>query len=444
MDERRLALRDGVLQGAVDGGRRHAPGVRLVELLDAVEQAIEATAGDGRGGHDHRPLAELAFDAQAQVVQVDLGGVPFRDDDERGAARFARRVRDVEVVIHEALGAIDQDEGDVGVVGRGQRALLAPVLDVLPQRALAAHAGGIDESEHRLAAHETRVDRVAGGTGDVADDHPRRADQLVEERGLAHVRPAEDGDANLVGDALHALRRRQLGESLDDQVEQIAAAGAVDGGDGHGIAQPELVEDERSDVAALAVGLVGNENQRELLTAQDLGDLEVTGHHAGLGVDDEQRHVGLGEGRTCLGGDLVGHHRLPAEIDTAGIDEAEELAVPLDVDVLAVARDTGLGVDDRIAAARQAVAERGLAHVRVADDGDDAEQRLLRQRLGLLFELLASALARSRWLASAHALVSLVGHSGGTASFGRPARSALSANDCSWRRCAPRSSEAAR
>ena len=434
MHERRLPLCDRVLEGAVDGRCRHAARVRGVQLLDAVEQAVEAATGDRRCGDDHRPLPQLALDAQAEVVEVDLGGVPLGDHDERRAARLPGGVGDVEIVIHEALGAVDQHESDVRVVHGGERALLAPVLDVLTLRALAAHAGGVDEAEDGVAADEPRVDRVACRAGHVADDHARRADQLVEQRGLADVRAAEDGDADLVRDALEALGLRHRGEALDDQVEQVAAAGAVDRRDRDGLAESELVEHIGVEVAALAVGLVGDEQHRDLLATEDLGDLEVAGHHAGLGVDDEERHVGLGEGGARLLRDLLGHHRLAAEVDAARVDEAEGLAVPLDVDVLAVARHARFGVHHGVAAAGEAIAQRRLADVRVADDGDDADDRLLRERLDLLFELLAAALARPRRLASAHALVSLLVHSGGTASLGRPARSALTANDSSWRR----------
>ena len=204
--------------------------------------------------------------------------------------------------------------------------------------------------------------------------------------------------------------------------------------DGDRFPQSEFVEYQRIHVAALAIGLVGNQDHRNLLAAQNFGDFEVTRHHARLGVDYEERHVGLSQRRTRLLRDLFGHHRLAAQVDTAGVNETKRLAVPFHVDVLAVARDPGLGVHDGVAAPGQAVAERRLADVRIADHSDNPDDGLLRERLYFLVEFLASALARSRWLASAHALVSLLVHSGGTASLGRPARSALTANDSNWRR----------
>ena len=57
-------------------------------------------------------------------------------------------------------------------------------------------------------------------------------------------------------------------------------------------------------------------------------------------------------------------------VEAARVDEGERPAVPLGRDLLAVARDARPLVHDGLAAARQAVDQRGLADVRVADDRD--------------------------------------------------------------------------
>ena len=58
------------------------------------------------------------------------------------------------------------------------------------------------------------------------------------------------------------------------------------------------------------------------------------------------------------------------EVHPAGVDQLELAPVPLAVELLAVARDARALVHDRLARAREAVDQRGLAHVRIADDGD--------------------------------------------------------------------------
>ena len=67
------------------------------------------------------------------------------------------------------------------------------------------------------------------------------------------------------------------------------------------------------------------------------------------------------------------------EVDAAGVDQQEAAPVPLRLDLLAVARHAGLLVHDRLARAAEAVDERRLADVRIADDGD-LRQAHLRSR----------------------------------------------------------------
>src|SRR5439155_17778079 len=63
------------------------------------------------------------------------------------------------------------------------------------------------------------------------------------------------------------------------------------------------------------------------------------------------------------------------EVDAARVDEVEAPAVPLRLDLVAVARDAGTLVDDRGAPPGQPVDERALAHVGIAEDGDLHAQR---------------------------------------------------------------------
>ena len=66
------------------------------------------------------------------------------------------------------------------------------------------------------------------------------------------------------------------------------------------------------------------------------------------------------------------------EVDAAGVDQREAPPVPVGRELLAVARDARALVHDRLARLREAVDERGLADVRIADDGDLHRPALLR------------------------------------------------------------------
>ena len=94
------------------------------------------------------------------------------------------------------------------------------------------------------------------------------------------------------------------------------------------------------------------------------------GPQPGARVDDEQRDLGVGQRGARLVLDRDGERVVVAEVDAAGVDQRERAAVPVGLELLAVARDARALVHDRLARLREPVDQRRLADVRVADDGD--------------------------------------------------------------------------
>src|SRR5690606_4536482 len=98
----------------------------------------------------------------------------------------------------DAFGGVDDHEGDVR---RGQR-LPGPEhgveVGVLGDLRLAADPGRVDDHVAVLVDLHLHVDGVAGGAGDVGDDDPLLPDQPVEQRRLANVGTADDGEAGKV------------------------------------------------------------------------------------------------------------------------------------------------------------------------------------------------------------------------------------------------------
>ena len=89
-----------------------------------------------------------------------------------------------------------------------------------------------------------RVDRVTRRARHLADDRARLADDGVEERRLAGVRPPDDDDRHRrrLGSSSAVGSPVAGGSSADQLVEQVAGAQAVHGADGPRVAQAELVE----------------------------------------------------------------------------------------------------------------------------------------------------------------------------------------------------------
>ena len=115
------------------------------------------------------------------------------------------------------------------------------------------------------------------------------------------------------------------------------------------------------------VALVRRDQGRLARAAQQVGDLIVAGAAAGARVDDEHCHIGVGEADARLLADRSGERILIGKVDAAGVDQRECTPVPLAVELFAVARDPRPLVHDRLTRLCQAVDERGLANVWVAD-----------------------------------------------------------------------------
>ena len=64
--------------------------------------------------------------------------------------------------------------------------------------------------------------------------------------------------------------------------------------------------------------------------------------------------VRVGEPRLRLLADRAGERVVVGEVDAAGVDQREDAAVPLAFELVAVARDPGALVDDRLARAASA------------------------------------------------------------------------------------------
>ena len=213
--------------------------------------------------------------------------------------------------------------------------------------------------------------RVVPGISETIE--PLLAEQLVHEARLADVRPAEDRDADRALRQLRALLASVRVEVVDDLVEQVAGAVAVQAGDRDRVAEAELVQLERERLLLRVVDLVRDHEHRLLRLAQDLRDLLVTGRDPDLRVEHEEDDVGLRDRLARLVGDRARDRRRVGDVDAAGVDEEEAPVPPLAEELLAVARDARRLVHDGGPRAGQAVDEGRLPDVREADDRDGAD-----------------------------------------------------------------------
>ena len=162
------------------------------------------------------------------------------------------------------------------------------------------------------------------------------------------------------------------------------------------VAEAELVELERELLLRRVVDLVGDDEHVLLGLAENLGELLVAGRHTGARVDDEEHEVRLADRRACLLCDLTRDRVRIGDVDATGVDREEVVALPLDDQLLAVARRALRLVHDCLPRRGEAVDQRRLADVREADDRNGALE-LGRRSLDFF---------------------DVVGHTGGTLPFG--------------------------
>ena len=237
-----------------------------------------------------------------------------------------------------------------------------------------ADPGGVDETPGATAQLDQLVDRVNGGAGDVVDDDPLGAGQLVEHRGLADVGPADDRDPARAAD-LGLLLGRWLGQGVQDGVEHVPRAAPVQRRDRDRLSQPEVPQAVRLGLGALVVDLVGGQHDRLARLAQDLDDRFVDVGDPDGRVDDEQHRVGERDRDLGLAGDPLGQSP-GIGVPAAGVDDGEGATVPDRVVGDPVTRHARHVLDDRLAAPDDPVDQRRLADVGAADDSEH------RHRLG--------------------------------------------------------------
>ena len=204
---------------------------------------------------------------------------------------------------------------------------------------------------------------------DVVDDDPVRARKLVEQRGLADVRTSDDRDPARTAD-LGVRHLRRLRQRLEDGVEEVARAAAVNGRDRMRLPQPEVPERVGQCLGALVVDLVGSKYDGLAGLAEDLHHGLVVVGDADRRVDHEQHRVGERDRHFGLSTDSLGH-AAGIGIPATGVDHGERPAVPVRVVRHSVAGDAGAVLDDRLAPPDDPVDQGRLAHVGPADHGQD-------------------------------------------------------------------------
>ena len=177
------------------------------------------------------------------------------------------------------------------------------------------------------------IDSVPRRTGNIADNHALLAENLVDQRRLAHIRPSDDGNPYLVGVGVLA---RIVGKVCRHRVEKVAEIQRIRRGNGNRIAESQIVKFIDVSFLLRAVDFVDREHHGLFRRAKHPRNFLVRRGHSRAPVHDEHNHIGLIDGNPCLFPDRR-QELLVLELDSARVHHRERASQPLRVRVNTVA-----------------------------------------------------------------------------------------------------------
>ena len=275
---------------------------------------------------------------------------------------------DLGVLLGDAVSGVDHDEAHIrplnGQLGTHNGELLHPLVHL----GLAADARRVDEHIAAVLVFIQGVHRVPGGAGHVADNDPLFAQNVVDERGFAHIGLANDGHLDAVVLFLPLVLLREVLQAL---VQQVAGAVAVYGGDGDGVSQSQGVKFIYRGVGgSRGVGLVHRQHHGLAGTKQHVGHILVRGGDAGADIRDQNDHGGGVDGDLGLLPHEEQNLAVGAGLNAAGVHHVKFSAAPLALGIEPVAGDAGGVLNDGEPLSHQAVEKHGLSHIGAAYDSN--------------------------------------------------------------------------
>ncbi|MNJ55846.1 hypothetical protein D3C77_513650 [compost metagenome] len=121
--------------------------------------------------HEQEMIADFLFKLMHRFV-VLLYNVPFVDDEHGSFPRLIGITGDMLILLDDPFLAINQNEHDIRPLNRFHSAHHTVFLRRFVHLAAFAHSSGIDKHVTLPILLERRIDRIAGRSGEIADDNP--------------------------------------------------------------------------------------------------------------------------------------------------------------------------------------------------------------------------------------------------------------------------------
>jgi hypothetical protein len=252
-----------------------------------------------------------------------------------------------------------------------------PLLDPCP----AAQPRGVDQFHRPPLEGPGDADGVPGEAGFRARQQAFFAEQAVDQRRLAGVGPADHGETQKVRGSFRfarvrpvlVLALRRIGIRQHERAERVGKVGhaaAVRGRDRDRLVEAKAPGLGGGEVAAVALGLVGDQDEGLAVQPQCLGEGLVERGDADLAVDHQEPDVGVVQGPEAQFAQPPREAFLRRLLDAGGVQHGEVQVVQVRLAFEPVAGDAGRIVDDGDAPSDQTVEQGRLAHVGATQDGD--------------------------------------------------------------------------
>ncbi len=184
---RRLDSRRDAGATFIDRNRR---GQNFQNCVQEIIYAAAVLGGDGKNVSDSQAVKFVG-------ERLLLDGVDFIDGQEERAPGFAQQADQFEIGGGEFGASVDDHDDGGGLVEGDAR--LAENFRGDEIVVVGNDAAGVDDLQAAASPFRVAVETVAGDSGFVAYDSAARAYDAIEERGLAHVGAADDGDCGNAG-----------------------------------------------------------------------------------------------------------------------------------------------------------------------------------------------------------------------------------------------------
>ncbi len=252
------------------------------------------------------------------------------------------------------LGVHDQQH-HLGEGDGFQAVLHRQPLELLLDLGLPAHARRVDQAHALAVPFPVDGNGVAGDAGFRAGEQAVLADQAVDQGRLSGVGPADHGDADGLVGAGGLVVVVALGRGLEHCGIELRHALTVGGADLQRLAEAQGVGLQRTGLAGLALGLVGQDDHRLAAAPQGLGEDVVELGHPLARVEHEEAEFGLLDGLLGLGLHPRGEALVGDVLESGGVDQLQVQVAEAPGPVAAVAGDPRPVIDDGQRPARKPV-----------------------------------------------------------------------------------------